>query len=90
MRAVSPRRARENRIRAKVLAGMRDLPCQVRWDATCTGRMQTAHEPLMRSRGGDPSDREAMVPTCNRCHEQIHANPKEATERGWMKHAWGD
>lgn len=36
------------------------------------------HEPLPRSRGGDPLDPAQCVLVCRRCHESIHQNPAHA------------
>lgn len=45
------------------------------------------HEPLLRSRGGDPLDPAQCVALCRPCHSWIHANPAEATAGGWMRSA---
>lgn len=58
--------------------------CEVGWDRRCTGRAQDGHEIILRSRGGSPIDRKNVLLTCRYCHEQIHRNPEEATQRGFM------
>ena len=88
IRRVSLKRQRANRERRRLMEQHRNDPCLIRWDQDCTGRMQTLHEPLLRSRGGDPTSEEGTVSTCHNCHSQVHANPKEATNRGWMVPSW--
>jgi hypothetical protein len=44
-----------------------------------------AHEPLLRSRGGDPYDPAECIAVCRPCHSWIHDNPKQATVDGWMR-----
>jgi hypothetical protein len=58
--------------------------CWIRWDAECQGRSAQVHEPGMRSRGADICDRDECVVTCWYCHGRVHANPAQATERGWL------
>ena len=62
--------------------------CVVYWDDKCSGRAEHLHEPLTRARGGDILDPANCVATCWYCHRQIHDNPAEALERGWLKHSW--
>ena len=85
IRPVSAKRARANRKRTIVLAILKGQPCAVRWGSGCQGVGTTLHEPLLRSRGGDPTVAEGNVWTCGPCHEAIHANPFEATRRGLMR-----
>ena len=84
IRPVSKKRAAVNRERKKLLEKHKDDPCVVVWDTGCTRRMQTLHEPLLRSRGGNPASEEGTIPVCGHCHRRIHDNPREATQRGWM------
>lgn len=87
LRAVSKRRARENRERAvirKEREGTRcaaGLPC-------CIGEIEHLHEVLTRGRGGDPTDRENILAICAPCHDWIHGHPREAHELGLLKHSW--
>lgn len=62
--------------------------CEVGWDRGCTGAATDGHERVLRSRGGSPVDRRNVLLTCRYCHDQIHANPEEATNRGFMKSSW--
>lgn len=47
------------------------------------------HHRKLRSRGGDDSEAN-LVGICRDCHGWIHANPAEATARGWMVSSWDD
>jgi hypothetical protein len=58
--------------------------CQIKWDGDCEGRSTDVHEPGMRSRGADICNPDECVTGCRHCHNQVHANPAEATRRGWM------
>jgi hypothetical protein len=58
--------------------------CQIRWDDDCGARATDVHEPGMRSRGADILDPDQCVTGCRHCHDMVHANPAEATDRGWM------
>lgn len=49
----------------------------------CAGALQ-GHEPLMRSRGGDPDDFRQVVVICWALHDQAHANPEWAETVGLM------
>ena len=42
------------------------------------------HEPLLRSRGGDPTDAAQVVVICSGLHDEIHRNPEWAEEVGLM------
>lgn len=62
--------------------------CRARIDGVCTGLAQDGHEPLLRSRGGDPTDPDQIVLVCRACHDWAHHNPEAAGARGLMKHSW--
>lgn len=89
MRAVSPRRAKENRLRAKVLAEMRAeyVPCEMRLPM-CTGRAVDWDERLTRARGGSVTDPANRIMACRLCHDWKTTHPLEAHELGLMPHAW--
>ena len=53
----------------------------------CDGPLE-GHEPLMRSRGGDPLDVDQIVTTCASHHRWAHANPTAAVELGLLRHSW--
>lgn len=73
------------------LAGERDgWRCQaedVVLSVACDGGLE-GHEPLMRSRGGDPLDEDQIVTTCAAHHRWAHAHPKEAGQLGLLRHSW--
>ena len=87
LRAVSAKRARENRERRAMVAtlsgGERPL-CAV-WEAIqpewCTRWADDAHEPLSRARGGSITDPENCAPLCRPCHDVITFRPE--SEIGW-------
>jgi hypothetical protein len=62
--------------------------CEIRWDADCWQRSTEVHEPGMRSRLADICDPAQCTATCHYCHSAVHANPAEATERGWLIPSW--
>lgn len=62
--------------------------CEAR--VKCQGaRTDHIHEPLTRARGGRTDDIENMLAVCWACHRWIHDNPREATERGFLRSAYG-
>lgn len=50
----------------------------------CWGELQ-GHEPLPRSRGGDPLDVDQVLAVCASHHRWIHDHPKEAKRLGLTK-----
>ncbi len=88
MRAISKKRAKVQRKRKKLIAKRIGAPCEIRWEGYCMGTGVTLHEPLLRSRGGDPASEEGTVWTCSSCHMAVHQFPEEAARRGWMIHSW--
>ncbi|WP_368861199.1 HNH endonuclease [Frankia sp. AgB32] len=62
--------------------------CRARIDGVCTGLGEDGHEPLLRSRGGDPADPNNIVLLCRACHDHAHANPLVAETLGLMRHSW--
>lgn len=90
IRPVSRRRERVQRDRRKlVTAELSRRPwCEIRWDDNCRGRSVTLHEPDTRARGGDILDVANTKSTCGWCHDQVHANPAEATARGFLIPSW--
>ncbi|MGH3998063.1 MAG: HNH endonuclease [Pseudonocardiaceae bacterium] len=54
----------------------------------CGESASDCHHVLTRARGGkDEADN--LVALCRRCHSWVHANPAEATRRGWLQPSWG-
>lgn len=86
LRPRSKKTARTYVTRRKVvdLVLARDPWCRIRWDRRCQRYSVDVHEPGMRSRGADICDPEQCVGTCRHCHDMVHANPAEATARGWL------
>ena len=93
LKAVSGKRARENRQRA----AMADRLWPDRHEGTvmCTvpecGRpADDLHEPKFRSRGGSIVDEGNAAPVCRTHHEWIHAHPVEAARLGLAVPSWDD
>lgn len=85
MRQVSPKQAKRNRQRTKLLAQIvQGRPCAAKWDEGCTGIAEHGHEPLTRARGGSELDADNVIPVCAYCHDKIHGNPTMATRRGLL------
>lgn len=82
MRAVSPKRAADNRTRSQVVAAMRlhfGEQC-----ARCGTRGEVhGHEALPRSQGGDPTNPDCLL--CNRCNVWCEDNPIQAAWTGWKR-----
>lgn len=84
---VSQKRRDEWALRREVMAIVRDRDktCQaaVTWpEVACAGPL-VGHEPLPRSRGGDPLNPDEVVLVCLLGHHPaIHANPLLAKKRG--------
>jgi hypothetical protein len=66
--------------------------CGIAWVAGCTGEATHAHEPRLRSRGGDILDRAECLLTCWPCHSAVHLATGEqlilAYSLGYLKHSW--
>lgn len=89
MRAVSKKRAAENRER-KIMLVEKYGP-DWREGHTCEKCLAWTytpqpHEPLPRSAGGSITDPENVRLTCGTCHAHVHANPAESYANGWLKH----
>lgn len=92
LRAVSAKRARENRRRRKVLADLavtRGPWCQIQLGGVCTGRWQDGHELLSRARGGSITDAANIVLCCRACHTYVTERPAWAERMGWSLPSWG-
>jgi hypothetical protein len=92
-RKVSKKRAKENRVRTKVVkevmssrfrceAGV--LIASVDSEHRCSGEVHDVHEPLTRARGGSITDANNMVVVCRWCHNWIHARPSLASSVGLL------
>lgn len=52
----------------------------------CQGTATTAHEPLTRARGGDPTDPEQCIASCDSCNYYVsNVNPEWAELHGFLK-----
>lgn len=70
MRAVSVKRAAENRLRKKVLA---EMVANEPWCARCGvwADVLDGHELLSRARGGSITDPDNIVLLCRPCHDDV-------------------
>lgn len=87
IRKVSPARRRQQRQRVKALHVVMkrcDGKCELQIQGTCTWWAVDAHESILRSAGGDPTDPANIVATCRECHEFAHGHPIAAREMGWI------
>lgn len=50
----------------------------------CQGVAHHVHHILRRSQGGKHEE-ENLLSVCHRCHENIHANPKESAKNKFLK-----
>lgn len=102
IRPVSKRRAAQSRApirqqssKARQIAKTRremrpppGTPCEARL-SMCEGVGVTHHEVLSRARGGSPIDPANMLWICDACHFWTTTHPKEATELGLLRSAFG-
>ena len=96
LRQVSPKRAKQQRLRRTMVAeelARREL-CEAGarithagHDARCQGLAIELHEPLTRARGGSILDPANTVAICRSCHDWIHVNPAAATDLGLLRSA---
>jgi len=85
IRPVSAKRARENRIRARLRAGLGVVACEARIEGVCTGTATDWHERRSRARGGSIIDPENRIMLCRLCHDWITAHPCMAKDWGWLE-----
>ncbi len=58
--------------------------CEAMWHPACNLRCEHVHH--IAGRGGpDPHRLSNLLGVCHRCHDHIHANPREATQRGYLR-----
>jgi hypothetical protein len=50
--------------------------------ASCTGRLEGMHERRKRSAGGSLTNRQNLLPSCNRCNVAVEDHPLEAHRIG--------
>ncbi len=82
LRPISKKRARTLPKRREALEQrVEGQPCVGRAGSICEGAAVVGHEPLLRSRGGDPTDPKQIIPLCGACHEWVHNFPLLASHR---------
>jgi hypothetical protein len=87
LRSVSDKRRRENRERAKVVAGLwPERPRCAR--PGCPRLADDVHEILTRARGGSITDPENFAPLCRACHDEATNEAPWAYEFGLLVHSW--
>jgi hypothetical protein len=96
MRAVSKKRARENRERRRVMMETFGRypkcygcePLRALGVVTgCDGLATDAHEILSRARGGSITDPANIVPLGRKCHDYVTAHPVDAAMAGLSRSA---
>ena len=87
LRAVSPKRARLLRIRAKLRAELIGNPCEAQLEG-CAYTGTDWHERLSRARGGSVIDPANRVWLCRPCHSFVSLNPAWAEAEGWSLRRW--
>jgi hypothetical protein len=89
IKPVSSKRAKENRVRSKVLAELaeQDPWCFARIEGVCTGLACDGHELTRRSQGGSIVDPKGIELACRACHEWIGRWPEKAVALGLAR--WG-
>lgn len=91
--AQSPKRAKEQQARAKMLRETfgTQPTCVV---PGCLQYADDAHEPLTRARGGSITDPNNVVPVCRTHHDLLTFAPESqlgwAYEAGLLRHSWED
>ena len=89
LKAVSDKRKKENRERAKVLQFRRQWNhCEAQCCDGCTDRPTDGHEILTRARGGSITDTTNILMVCRPCHTWITDNPQEANRFGFTIPRW--
>ena len=91
MRAVSPKRAKENRERNKMLAEKygADWRSGLIICTRCHNEPGTQpHELKKRSHGGSITDPDNVWLLCSGCHNWTENEPAEAIEEGWVIPSW--
>lgn len=77
---------RDARRRCMEIVVRRDRICRAAGivrDIGCNGPLD-GHEPLPRSRGGDPTDPEQVILVCRQHHDWIHAHPEASYGYGLL------
>lgn len=86
MKAVSPKRARQQRRRRKVLERSHG-PERCQFPGGCVREAVDGHEVWTRARGGDPTDVFNIVLLCREHHDWVGDHPAEAKALGLLDSA---
>jgi 5-methylcytosine-specific restriction endonuclease McrA len=86
IRAVSRKRAAENRVRAAVIAAA--WPERPRCACGCGRLADDVHEVLSRARGGSITDRANMRPLARWCHDKATDEDPRFYDLGLVVHSW--
>ena len=86
LRQVSKKRAKENRVRAAVIAGL--YPERPRCDCGCGRLADDVHEILSRARGGSITDGANFAAVARFCHNAITDEAPFGYELGLSVHSW--
>lgn len=89
MRAVSKKRARQQRERRKLAQRFHDAPACVGRLVGCAGLAVDLHEVLSRARGGSITDLDNVVPLCRPCHDYVTTHPDAAESVGLSATGFG-
>lgn len=85
---VSSKRRRQQKARTACVKAVLERDgyrCRIKAPG-CKGTATTAHEPLTRARGGDPTDPEQCIASCDSCNNYVsNVNPKWAELHGFLK-----
>src|ERR1035438_1328174 len=87
LRQVSKKRAKENRVRAAVIAGL--YPERPRCDCGCGRLADDVHEILSRARGGSITDGANFAGVAPVCHNATTDEAPFGYELGLSVHSWG-
>lgn len=88
MRAVSPKRAKQNRLRRKNIEAAYGTNPQCFYP-DCNRPADDAHELLSRARGGSITDPANVVPLCREHHDLITTEPLLAESLGLARSQFG-
>jgi hypothetical protein len=86
LRPVSKKRAKENRVRAAVIAEL--YPERPRCACGCGRLADDVHEILSRARGGSITDPGNLAPVARVCHDAITDEAPFGYELGLSVHSW--
>lgn len=89
MRYRTPKRAAEERQRAKLRTEMLSHPAaRCQGVEGCRNQPEHLHEVIRRSQGGSITDPENIRTLCSTCHQLVHDNPAWAYSVGLLRKRW--